>query len=87
VLEGTLARGDRRVGAAIERAWRLGARFDGWSEHFKWELWQQALEDTGISMDFYNFRQREYDEILPWDFIDIGVAKSFLVKEGQHARP
>ncbi|MDR2167560.1 MAG: TIGR03960 family B12-binding radical SAM protein [Clostridiales bacterium] len=87
VLEGTLSRGDRRIGALIERAWRLGARFDGWSEHFSREIWRQAFEDTGLSMDFYNFRQREYDEILPWDFIDIGVSKAFLREEDENARP
>jgi len=85
VLEGTLARGDRRVGALIERAWRLGARLDGWSEHFNWKIWSQALEETGISMEFYNFRQRSYDEILPWDFIDVGVPRDFLVQESKKA--
>ena len=87
VLEGTLSRGDRRVSALIERAWQLGARFDGWSEHFSPKIWQQAFGDTGLSMEFYNFRQREYDEILPWDFIDINVPRDFLVKESENARP
>jgi len=86
VLEGTLARGDRRVSHLIEAAWRNGARFDGWSEHFSWEKWQKAFSDTGLSLDFYNFRQREYDEVLPWDFIDIGVTKDYLIKENETAK-
>jgi radical SAM superfamily enzyme YgiQ (UPF0313 family) len=87
VLEGTLSRGDRRISALIERAWQLGARFDGWSEHFCRKIWEQALADTGLTLEFYNFRQREYDEILPWDFIDIGVSKEFLIEENENARP
>ncbi|MCL2235072.1 MAG: TIGR03960 family B12-binding radical SAM protein [Defluviitaleaceae bacterium] len=86
VLEGTLARGDRRIADLIESAWRNGARFDGWSEHFSWEKWQKAFENTGLSIDFYNFRQREYDEILPWDFIDIGVPKEYLIKENEASK-
>lgn len=87
VMEGTLSRGDRRVGRLIERAWELGARFDSWTEHFKPKLWQQAFADTGLTLDFYNFRKREYGEILPWDFIDIGVSKEYLIKENENARP
>jgi len=86
VLEGTLARGDRRISDLIESAWRNGARFDGWSEHFSWEKWQKAFDDTGLSMDFYNFRQRDYDEILPWDFINIGVPKEYLIKENEASK-
>jgi len=69
VLEGVLARGDRRVGAAIERAYRLGARFDGWTELFRFDLWEQAFEETGISPNFYAHRLRPDDELLPWEFI------------------
>ncbi|MCL2854474.1 MAG: TIGR03960 family B12-binding radical SAM protein [Defluviitaleaceae bacterium] len=86
VLEATLARGDRRVGGLIEAAWKNGARFDGWSEFFSWDKWQKAFEDTGLSMDFYNFRQRGYDEVLPWDFIDVGVTKDYLIKENEAAK-
>lgn len=85
VLEGTLARGDRRISHLIQAAWENGARFDGWSEHFSWEKWQKAFSDTGLFLEFYNFRKREYDEILPWDFIDIGVPKDYLIKENQAA--
>ena len=86
VLEGVLARGDRRVGELLYRAWQLGARFDSWSEIFSYEIWLQAFEDTKISMDFYTFRQRDYEEILPWDFIDIGVSKATLIRENEKAK-
>ena len=74
VLEGVLARGDRRVGAAIEAAYRLGAMFDSWSELFRYDLWEQAFEETGVSPEFYAHRQRSEAELLPWDFIDMGVS-------------
>ena len=85
VLEGMLARGDRRLSALIHRAWSLGARFDGWTEHFNIKIWQQAFEETGLTPDFYTHRQRSYDEVLPWDFIDVGVSKNFLIKENERA--
>ncbi|MCL2575289.1 MAG: TIGR03960 family B12-binding radical SAM protein [Defluviitaleaceae bacterium] len=87
VIEGTLSRGDRRIGSLIEQAWRLGARFDSWSEHFNWQIWQQAFENTGLTLDFYNYRNRSYDEILPWDFVDVYVSKDYLIKESENARP
>jgi len=80
VLEAALARGDRRQSAVIERAYRLGARFDAWTEQFKWELWTQAFADCGLSVDDY-IRERGTDEALPWDFIDTGVSKKYLLKE------
>ncbi|MCL2397472.1 MAG: TIGR03960 family B12-binding radical SAM protein [Defluviitaleaceae bacterium] len=86
VLEGVLARGDRRLGAAIQLAWESGARFDGWSEHFRWNIWQHALAETGLTPDFYTHRQRDYNEILPWDFIDAGVPKDFLIQENEKAK-
>ena len=85
VLEGVMARGDRRVGKAILRAWELGARFDGWSELFNWKIWKQACADAGVDMDFYAARKRAYDEILPWDFISVGVDKPFLIREMERA--
>lgn len=78
VMEGVFARGDRRLGKVLAEAQRLGARFDGWHEHFSWDLWMQAFENTGIDPFFYNLRERDYDEILPWDHIDVGVSKAFL---------
>jgi radical SAM family uncharacterized protein len=84
-IEGALSRGDRRAGLAIEQAWRLGARFDGWSEHFSGDIWRRAFEDAGLSIGFYAHRQRPYEEVLPWDFIDLGVNKEYLVRESQKA--
>ena len=85
VLEGVLSRGDRRLGVAIHAAWTLGARFDGWSEHFKADVWQRAFEQAALSPDFYAHRRRNYDEILPWDFINVGVSKDFLMRENNKA--
>ncbi len=85
-LEGVLARGDRRVGKVIYRAWELGAKFDGWTELFKYDSWLQAFEDTKVSKEFYANRERSYDEILPWDHISIGVTKDFFIKEMERAK-
>lgn len=85
VLEGVFARGDRKVSKVLLEAYRLGCLYDSWGEHFKNELWMQAFENTGVDIGFYNLRQRDLDEILPWDFIDIGVSKSFLKREWQRA--
>lgn len=86
VLEGLLARGDRRVGKAIRRAYELGALYDAWSETFHYEYWQRAFAETGIDMDFYTSRERTAEEILPWDFIDIGVTKAFLLREWERSK-
>ncbi len=85
-LEGVLARGDRRVGKVLYRAWELGAKFDSWNELFKYDVWMQAFKDTGISKEFYANRERSYDEILPWDHISIGVSKEFFIKEMEKAK-
>jgi len=85
VLEGVFARGDRRLSALIYKAWSLGARFDGWTEHYNNSTWQQAFAETDLSPDFYTHRRRDYDEILPWDFIDIGVSKNYLISENDKA--
>ena len=68
------------------RAYELGAKFDGWSEHFKFDIWKQAMEDCGIDGEFYAYRERSYEEVLPWDFIDIGVKKQFLIDENEKAK-
>mgnify|MGYP002509912718 FL=1 len=81
VLEGVLARGDRRVGAVIEEAYKNGALYDAWSETFKNEVWMKAFETCGVDINFYTTRERSLDEIFPWDFIDSGVTKEFLKKE------
>ncbi len=85
VIEAVFARGDRRVGAALVEAWKKGSKFDGWIEFFSYENWIEAFEATGISVDFYAHRERSFDEILPWDHIDCGVTKEFLIREYQDA--
>ena len=86
VLEGVFARGDRRIGQVIEEAYRLGCLYDSWTETFDNEKWMQAFENTGIDPKFYTLRERETSELLPWDFIEIGVTKKFLEREWQRAK-
>ncbi len=81
VLEGILARGDRRISAAIRRAYEKGCLFDSWSECFQNRLWMEAFEECGVDVDFYTTRERSMDEIFPWDFINIGVSRAFLERE------
>ena len=84
-LEAVFARGDRRLGKVLMRAWELGARFDGWSEAFRHDLWQQAFDDVDLEPSFYATRERSLEEILPWDHLSPGVTKDFLVKEYERA--
>ena len=85
VLEGVLARGDRRVGRVIREAYRLGCLYDSWGDLFDNDKWMLAFENTGVDIGFYNLRERSLDETFPWDFIDIGVTKQFLKKEWERA--
>ena len=85
VLEGVLARGDRRVAAVIEEAYRNGALYDAWSESFRNDIWMKAFEACGVDIDFYTTRERSLDELFPWDFIDTGVSKEFLKREWNNA--
>ncbi len=85
VLEGVLARGDRRVAAVIEEAYRNGALYDAWSESFRNDIWMKAFETCGVDIDFYTTRERSLDELFPWDFIDTGVSKEFLKREWNNA--
>lgn len=85
VLEGVLARGDRKVAAVIEEAYKNGALYDSWSEYFHNEIWMEAFKTCGVDIDFYTTRERSLDEIFPWDFIDAGVTKEFLKREWQNA--
>ncbi|MBQ3391341.1 MAG: TIGR03960 family B12-binding radical SAM protein [Clostridia bacterium] len=85
-FEAVLARGDRRLAPAILRAFQLGAKFDGWESHFSLDRWMQAFAETGVDPDFYATREKSYDEILPWDFIDCGVTKAHLIRESEKAR-
>lgn len=84
-LEAVFARGDRRLGKVLYAAQKAGCRFDGWNEHFDWDKWMQAFETAAVDPDFYALRARDFDEKLPWDFIDIGVTKEFLKKEWSRA--
>ncbi len=85
VLEGVLARGDRKLGKAILRAYEKGCIFDAWSDMFDNEKWMDSFKETGIDPDFYTLRERPLDEIFPWDFIDAGVTKDFLKREYANA--
>jgi len=89
LIEGLLARGDRRVGRVIERVWREGGRFDGWSEHFSFQRWVAAcaaeLEPLGVSLDWFTTRERDRDEVLPWDHIDSGLDRDWLWDDWQDA--
>ena len=81
VIEGLLARGDRRVSKIIELVYRAGGIFDAWTEHFDYDRWMKATEDAGLSMDYYVYRPRALDEILPWDFINAGPSRAFMERE------
>jgi radical SAM superfamily enzyme YgiQ (UPF0313 family) len=89
IIEGLLSRGDRRVGRIIEQVWREGGRFDGWSEHFSYERWlgaaESALAGTGVDLDWFTTRERDYDEILPWDHLDSGLDKDWLWADWEDA--
>ncbi len=85
-LEAVIARGDRRVSRAIIRAWEKGCKFDGWSENFDYDLWIEAFNEVGIDGDFYALRERDIEEVFPWDFIDIGVSKNYLIREYEKAK-
>ena len=86
VLEGVLARGDRRLAEAIEHAYRHGALFDAWTEFFDHERWLEAFRAAGLDPYFYTARERSTEELLPWDFLDMGVSKAFLIREWKRAR-
>lgn len=86
ILEGFLARGDRRCAKVIQRAYEKGALYDAWSENFHFEIWKEAFAETNVDVDFYTLRERSLDEILPWDFIDAGVTKDFLIREWKQAK-
>lgn len=85
VLEGILARGDRRISDAILKVYENGGYFDAWSEYFDYDRWLDAFKECGIDPDFYTKRERSLDEIFPWDFIDIGVSKDFMKREWKNA--
>ncbi|MGD8501158.1 MAG: hypothetical protein PVJ86_10955, partial [Phycisphaerales bacterium] len=84
-LEAVISRGDRRLSAAIYHAWKMGAKFDAWNEHFNYENWRRAFDVSGLNPAFYAYRQRAFDELLPWAHIDLGVSTAFLKKEYRSA--
>jgi radical SAM family uncharacterized protein len=86
VLEGVLARGDRRLCEVIRRVYEKGCFYDAWSEYYKNDIWLETIEECGLSAEFYANRERSTDEILPWDFIDCGVTKEFLKREWEKAQ-
>ena len=85
-VEAILARGDRRLAPAVEAVWRAGGNLEGWDQHFSLERWDAALREAGLDGDFYACRRRPYDEVLPWDHLDYGVSKDFLIREDGKAR-
>lgn len=85
ILEGLWARGDRRLSGLLVKAYEMGCRLDGWSDHFKYQAWQEALEACGVNADAYTTRARDLSEPLPWDHIDSGVSKAFLREEWERA--
>lgn len=86
MLEAVFARGDRRLGSALLLAWQRGAKFDGWSEHFSYERWLEALQDAGLDKEFYIGRERGENELFPWEHIQPAVARSFLRREYEKAQ-
>ena len=85
LIEAVLARGDRRVGEVIYTAWKKGCKFDGWDEYFDFEKWKEAFNECGVTPDFYAYRKREYDEVMPWEHIDLGISKKFLANQDELA--
>ena len=86
ILEGVFARGDRKLCRGLLRAYELGCMFDSWSEYLDNDKWMQAFSECGIDIDFYTSRERDPKEILPWDFIDAGVTKEFLLREYERSK-
>ena len=85
-MEAVFARGDRRTCDVLIKAFEKGARFDGWSEYFKMDIWNEAMAECNLDPEFYVYRERNYEEVLPWDFIDIGVTRRYLERENEKAK-
>lgn len=86
MLEACIARGDRRIGQVILSAWKNGCKLDSWSEYFRFDKWLKAFQDCGLTPEFYANRERPYDELLPWAFIDMGVTQEYLRREAEKAK-
>lgn len=85
LLEGVLARGDRRLSAVLYSAYKKGCKFDSWDEHFKFDAWMDAFEENNLDPYFYTHRRREFSEVLPWDHLDYGISRKFLERENMKA--
>ena len=85
-LEAAFAQGDRRLGDVLEKAWSLGCKFDGWSEHFKYQAWMDAFHACGLEPEFFANRKFDLDEVLPWDHLSSGVTKKWLKKSIKEPR-
>lgn len=85
LMEAVFARGDRRLGKVLLDAHKMGAKFDGWDEYFDLEIWKKAMEINNLDISFYAHRTRDFDEVFPWDHIDVGVSKKFLIREAENA--
>lgn len=86
LMEAVVARGDRKIGKVIYDAFKSGAKFDGWSEYFNLDIWKEAMAKNGLDIAFYANREREYEEVFPWDHIDVGVTKKFLIRENEKSK-
>lgn len=86
LMEAVVARGDRKIGKVIYDAFKAGAKFDGWSEYFNLNIWKEAMAKNGLDIAFYANREREYEEVFPWDHIDVGVTKKFLIRENEKSK-
>ena len=86
IMESVFARGDRRLCDVLIKAFEKGAKFDGWGQYFNYRIWMEAMEECNLDVDFYAYRERTYDEVLPWDFIDIGVNRKYLEVESEKAK-
>ena len=81
IIEGVLARGDRKLSDVIEKIYKKGSIFESWTEYFHNDIWLESMEECGLTTEFYTARERSLDEIFPWDFLDCGVTKEFLIRE------
>ncbi|MCE5222157.1 MAG: TIGR03960 family B12-binding radical SAM protein [Clostridium sp.] len=86
IMESVFARGDRRLCDVLIKAFEKGAKFDGWGQYFNYRIWMESMEECNLDVDFYAYRERTYDEVLPWDFIDIGVNRKYLEVESEKAK-
>lgn len=86
LMEAVLARGDRRLGKVLYDAFKMGAKFDGWNEYFNLDIYKEAMAKNNLSIDFYANRERSYEEVFPWDHIDVGISKKFLMRENEKAK-